>query len=150
MRHSETDSYREMDANEHQISLMLLGDVADYLKRLPTHPKTYEILQRINSHLHHPNAKAMQQRVAILAADQTMSARLASSNGFNGVYRYITNGEPVIAARLIYPFLRLESPAIQSYLNKGDQNRAEHLSAAIGREIAEGVSIDLSPISDLT
>jgi hypothetical protein len=51
----------------------------------------------------------------------------------------------VIAARLLYPKLRLESPTVQALLNAGEQLQADTLSVGIGREIAEGVTIDLSP-----
>lgn len=51
----------------------------------------------------------------------------------------------MIAAWLLYPKLRLESPTVQALLNAGEQLQADTLSVAIGREIAEGVTIDLSP-----
>jgi hypothetical protein len=52
----------------------------------------------------------------------------------------------VIAARLLYPKLRLESPAVQALLKAGEQLQADTLSVVIGREIAVAVTIDLSLI----
>jgi len=138
--------YGQIEADAHQTTLHLLTEVADYLNRLPAHPMTHAMIQKVQSHLANPMAKAQNARLAMLAEDQTLSAKIQSGDGFKGTSRLIPSGAPVIAARLLYPRLRLESPAVQDLLNAGEQLQADTLSAAIGREIAEGVTINLSPI----
>lgn len=142
----ENAPYEQVDADAHQTTLNLLKDVADYLSRLPTHPMTHAMLQKVQSHLNSPSARAQEARLTMLANDQALSAKVKSGDGFKGISRLTPIGLPVIAARLLYPSLRLESPAVQWHLNAGEQLKAESLSAAIGREIASGVSIDFSPI----
>lgn len=138
--------YGHIEADAHQTTLNLLTEVADYLSRLPAHPMTHAMIQKVQSHLDNPNAKAQNARLTMLAEDQALSAKIQSGDGFKGTSLLTPSGAPVIAARLLYPNLRLESPAVQELLNAGEQLQADTLSAAIGREIAEGVTINLSPI----
>lgn len=138
--------YGQIEADAHQTTLNLLTEVADYLSRLPAHPMTHAMIQKVQSHLDNPKAMAQNARLAMLAEDQALSAKIQSGDGFKGTSQTTPSGSPLIAARLLYPELRLESPAVQELLNAGKQLQADTLSAAIGREIAEGVSIDLSPI----
>ena len=143
---SEKQPYGQIDASQHQTALDLLGEVADYLGRLPTHPMTHALLQRVHSHVKNPAAKAQNIRLAMLSDSEVFAAKIMSGIGFHGASRYTPIGLPVIAARLVYPVLRLESPAVQSFLSCGDHARAESLSTVIGREILSGVSLDLSPL----
>ncbi len=50
----------------------------------------------------------------------------------------------MVEAKLIYPTLRLDSPAIAEYHKQGRHAEVKRLSAVIGREIASGLSIDLT------
>lgn len=138
--------YGQIEADAHQTTLNLLTEVANYLNRLPAHPMTHAMIQKVQSHLDNPNAKAQNARLTMLAEDQALSAKIQSGDGFKGTSQTTPSGAPVIAARLLYPNLRLESPAVQELLNAGEQLQADTLSAAIGREIAEGVTLTLSPI----
>lgn len=146
MAPKENAPYGQIDADTHQTTLDLLKDVADYLSRLPAHPMTNTMLKKVQAHLNNPSAKAQEARLSMLAKDQTLSAKVMSGDGFKGMSRFTTDGLPLIAARLLYPALRLESPAVQWHLNAGEKLEAESIMAEIGREIAGGVSMDFSPI----
>lgn len=142
----DSDRYGRVDADAHQTTLDLLKEVADYLDRLPKHPMTHSVLQKVRSHLDNPSAKAQEGRLAMLSKDQIMSAKVKSGNGFKGASQYTPTGLPIVSARLLYPTLQLESPAVQELLDAGELLKAERLSAAIGRDIASGMSIHFSSI----
>jgi hypothetical protein len=72
----------------------------------------------------------------MLAEDQTLSAKIQSGDRFKGTSLLAPSRSSVIAARLLYPKFRLESPAVQALLNAGEQLQTDTLSVAIGREIA--------------
>lgn len=145
----DSSGYGRVDADAHQATLRLLAEVADYLSRMPTHPMTHAMLLKVQSHLDNPNAKVLDARLAMLADDQSKSAKIRSGDGFKGTSELTTLGAPVIAARLLYPELRLESPAVKQYLEAGELSEAESLADAIGRQIADGVSIQLTPIDPI-
>ena len=143
---SDDAHYGAIDASQHQTSLDLLREVADYLSRLPAHPMTHAVRLKVVAHVRSPGTRAQIARLAMLSNCEDFAARIASGNGFEGDSRYTPSGAPVIAASLIYPTLRLDSPAIQACLNRGDHAKADSLASAIGRDLTGGVSIDLSPI----
>ncbi len=139
--------YGEIDANAHQCTLNLLREAADYLRRLPAHPMTSAMLRKIDAHLESPQEKAQVSRLKSLAGDEEFCDRIQAGNAFVGVSRYTPAGLPVIAGRLLYPNFELTSPAMQHAMHAGWTERAETLAAAIAREIAEGVSIQLRPLN---
>ena len=146
MTPQDSERYGQVDADAHQTTLDLLKEVADYLDRLPKHPMTHSVLQKVRSHLDNPSAKAQEVRLAMLSKDQVMSAKVKSGNGFKGATQYTPTGLPIVSARLLYPTLQLESPAVQELLDAREPLKAERLCTAIGRGIAGGVSIHLSSI----
>ncbi|CAM8620989.1 hypothetical protein MCEMSHM24_02418 [Comamonadaceae bacterium] len=145
----DSSGYGQVEAAAHEATLRLLAEVADYLSRLPAHPMTHAMIQKVQSHLDDPKAKVLNARLAMLADDQIQSAKVRSGDGFKGTSELTTLGAPVIAARLLYPELRLESPAVKQYLEAGELSEAESLADAIGRQIADGISIQLTPIDPI-
>lgn len=142
----EPSPYGATDAQAHRTSLALLEEVADYLRRLPINPMTRAMERKIQDHLDNPQGKALQRRTAVLAEDELLSARIASGSGFKGTSRYTPGGLPVLTARLLYPTLRLESPAVAWLRQSAKEEEAEQLARSIGNEVAGALEIELSPM----
>ena len=68
--------------------------------------------KNVRAHLRAPGAIPSKGRLATLAADQLWSARITSGSGFTGASGFTPVGLPVIAARLVYPVLKIASPAL--------------------------------------
>ena len=147
MSDKKDQAYGEIDANAHQCTLNLLREAADYLRRLPAHPMTSAIFKKIDAHLESPQEKAQVSRLKSLAGDEEFRERIQAGNAFVGFSRFTPAGLPVIAGRLMYPNLELTCPAIQHAVHAGWTDRVDALAAAIAREIAEGVNIQLRPLN---
>lgn len=141
--------YGATDAQAHATTLSLLEEVADYLRRLPAHPMHRAMERKIQEHLDDPHGKAMKRRIAVLCEDEMLSARVAAGNGFDGVSRYTPSGLPVLSVRLLYPVLRLESPAVAKTREAGLENEAQKLATTLAQEIADGLEIKLSPLDPI-
>lgn len=88
----------------------------------------------------------MQEQLATLAKDQAWSARVKSGSCFQAFSSYTAVGLPVISARLVYPVLKLDSPAFLDDLSHGRKANAYKLAVVIGKQVAAGMEIHLSPV----
>ena len=110
MTPQDSERYGQVDADAHQTTLDLLKEVVDYLDRLPKHPMTYSVLQKVRFHLDNPRAKAQEVRLAMLSKEQVMNAKVKSGNGFKGASQYTPTGLPIISASLLYPTFNWNHP----------------------------------------
>lgn len=130
------------DARLHQAALDLLGEVSDYLSRLPTHPMTHAMHQKVLAYLEDPSATVKRESLVALAAAEKKAELVKSGQSFSGTTRFIPSGVPVLECRLLYPELRIESPAYQYELDTGGD--AEAVLMHIAKDIAQGLTLSMS------
>ena len=130
------------DARVHQAALDLLAEVSDYLSRLPTHPMTHAMHQKVLAYLDDPSAKVKRESLVALAAAEKKAELVKSGQSFSGTTSYIPSGVPVLECQLLYPELRIESPAYQQELDTGGD--AEAVLMHIAKGIAQGLTISMS------
>lgn len=135
----------DIDSQAHLNSLGLLGEVADYLGRLPAHPMHSQMKRRIEEHLGNPEAKALEKRLTADALDKEYAARIASGVVFSGGgVGYSEEGLPLLLVSFAYPKLRIESPAVSEY-HKGEEHKKLQASLSrIGSELAAGIELAMS------
>lgn len=140
----EPTRYGSLEAQTHRSTLDLLREVADYLGRLPSHPAHHAMQTKLEEHLAKPSVKAWHQRTAIVAEDEVFRARVVAGNGFFGTSdSFMPNGLPVLTARLLYPVLRLESPAVRMTPAAGQGKEPVNLAASLAHDLGKGVDINL-------
>lgn len=66
----------DVDPAEHQVTLNLLFEAADYLGRLPANALTRELKAKIDAYLQRPGAAVHKERIATAAEDRNWSERL--------------------------------------------------------------------------
>ncbi len=133
------------DVQAYQTSLELLAEVADYLARLPVTPTTRALENRVRAHLRDPSAVAAQRRAAVLAEDAAWAARIAAGACFVGVAGFTTDGAPTVDVEILFPSLRITSPACAALRTASQDKEADELASAIGRQIEAGLNILLRP-----
>lgn len=142
----EPTRYGSLEAQTHRSTLNLLREVADLLGRLPSDPAHEAMVAKIHGHLAKPSVTAWQQRTAIVAEDEIFRARVAAGNVFLGTSnQFMSNGLPLLTARLLYPVLRLEAPAARMAPAAGLDQERQGPAASLAREIADGLDITLAP-----
>lgn len=129
-------------AQSHQATLDLLAEVGDYLSRLPVHPMTRAMHQKVLAHLSDPFATVTRDRLVELAAAEKKTSLVRAGQSFSGVDHFTPSGLPRIECRLLYPELRIESPAYQFELVAGEDSEA--LLLRIAKDIAQGLTIRVS------
>lgn len=144
--HAGAPPYGAIDAHAHQTSLDLLEEVAEYLRRLPVHPMTHAMVNKIQAHLQDPQQVARTKRLSTLAEAQSFTAKLNSGHVFRGHAIYASSGAPLFAYSLQYPELRLTSPAMLEAREEGDE-AIERMAERIGLEIAAGVTVLFKPVT---
>lgn len=143
----EPTRYGSLEAQTHRSSLDLLKEVADYLGQLSPNPTHQEMVTKIREHLARPSAKAWQRRTEIVAEDEIFRARIAAGNGFIGTSNAFTlNGLPVLTARLLYPVLRLDSPAVRMTLGVSQDTDPQNPAGRLVHDLARGLDINLGPL----
>lgn len=142
----EPTRYGSLEAQTHGSTLDLLREVADLLGRLPPEPTHEAMLAKIHGHLAKPSVTAWQRRTAIVAEDEIFRARVAAGNAFLGVSnQFMANGFPLLTARLLYPVLRLESPAARMAPVASLGQEQQGPAASLARQISDGLDIKLAP-----
>ena len=130
------------DDLSHEFTLNLLAEVGNYLSRLPAHPMTRAMHQRVQAHLDNPLAKVRRDEMNVRTNAEKNVALIKSGLSFWGLKHITATGAPLIHCRLLHPALRIESPAYQHALSSGED--AEAMLLQIATEIAQGVTISLS------
>lgn len=143
----EPTRYGSLEAQTHRSTLELLREVSDYLGQLPPHPMHQEMVTKIQKHLASPSATAWQRRTAIVAEDEVFRARVASGKAFLGISdKFMPNGFPLLTARLLYPVLRLESPAARMTRANPHDTEPKNPAASLAQDIGNGLEIKLAPL----
>jgi hypothetical protein len=138
------------DAAAQLESLQLLGEVADYLARLPINPMTHSLKQKIETHLGRPGASLHKTRIEQTAKDQLWRERLEAGECYTGSSRFTPLGLPVVHCLVVAGHVHLRSPAISHEASKGAESQAEQMVASMGRELVDGIDIKLSRIDAST
>ena len=136
----------DVDPAEHQVTLNLLFEAADYLGRLPANALTRELKAKIDAHLQRPGAAVHKERIAAAAEDRNWSERLNAGGALTGSSQ-LTPGElPLVQCLVVQGTVHLRSPAIADAQSLGDAH-APRLASAIGRELATGMKQVLRPVN---
>lgn len=142
----EPTRYGSLEAQTHRSTLDLLREVADYLGHLQPDPAHQVMAAKIHEHLAKPSVKAWHKRTAIVADDEIFRARVAAGNAFLGASnQFMANGLPLLTARLLYPVLRLESPAARMAPAADLDQEQQGPAASLARAITDGLDITLAP-----
>ena len=139
-----------VDAVVHLETLKLLSEVADYLGRLPVNPMTHGMKRKIEEHLQRPGANAHRARIEQTAKDQQWLDRLQAGECFTGSDRYTPVGLPVIDCLVVGGQVHLRSPALSHAIRNGTVADADQMAVSFGRELAEGIDIELTKITPVT
>jgi anaerobic glycerol-3-phosphate dehydrogenase len=139
--------YTPTEAGSHLASLKLLEEAADYLRRLPAHPMTNQMLYKIQEHLEEPGAGVRRKRLELITNDEEWNARITSGAAMRGTSQYSPTGAPVIRATIAGHVLWLDSPSVAEIVKVEGMEAAMFHANAIGKEIAEGLEIPLSQIT---
>lgn len=129
-------------------SLQLLNEVADHLGRLPVNPMTYRLKRKIEDYLQRPGANAHRARTEQTAKDQQWLNRLQAGECFTGSERYTPVGLPAVDCLVVGGQVHLRSPALSHAISHGTD--ADQMAISFGRELAEGIDIELTKITSIT
>jgi len=124
-----------------QDALRLLGEVSDYLKRLPHVPITRKLIDRIDAHVANPEVLAAERQ----AREHSAETELRCMTRVAGAYTAV--GTPLVQVEVQGDRVRL-SMGTSVYLD--DQDRAEHvrwLGERVTSLLEAGVELKLVPMA---
>ena len=131
-------------------SLQLLSEVAGYLARLPANPMTHLMKQKIEDFLQRPGANAHHARLEQTAMDQQWLNRLHAGECFTGCDRITPLGLPVVNCLVVGGHVHLRSPALSHAIGNGTVDVADQMAVELGRELSNGVDIQLTQVTPIT
>lgn len=138
------------DAVAHLEYLQLLGEVAEYLGRLPVNAITHSMKRKIEDHLQRPGASLHKVRIEQAGKDQLWRDRLEAGACYTGSYRFSPEGLPVLDCLVVGGNLHLRSPALTQEIGEETDPKPTPLVVSLGREVAEGIDIKLDQINSGT
>ncbi len=121
----------------HAAADQLLHDVLAYLDRLPPHPMTSELANRVRVHLNDPTAGVVRQHVAKLAAAEE-AERLAR----HGDWRFLPNGLSALLVSVSGDRAVVQSPAAATF---GSTAHGREFAQQLSKDLARGVEVRLLP-----
>lgn len=139
-----------VDAVAHLESLQLLGEVAEYLGRLPVNAITHGMKRKIEDHLQRPGASLHRARIEQAAKDQLWRDRLEAGACYTGSYGFTPEGLPVLDCLVIGGHVHLRSPALTQDIGEETDPKATPLVVSLGSELANGIDINLAQINAAT
>ena len=132
---SEFDSFPGLSSEIHLAGEALLREAADYLRRMPPHPMTRDLAEKIQDHLDNPRTGMARQR------DERLAAAAASDQiARRGANRYTPAGLPAIEVSVEGDLVKVASPAAKVF---GSSSEGRKFGKHLVEELARGVTIEL-------
>lgn len=124
-------------AAAHAAADHLLHEVLAYLDRLPPHPMTSELANRVRAHLNDPTAGVVRQYDAKLAAAEE-AERLAR----HGDWRFLPNGLSALLVSVAGNQAIVRSPAAATFRSTA---QGREFAQQLSKDLARGVKVQLLP-----
>lgn len=136
-----------VDAVAHLELLQLLGEVSEYLDRLPINAITHSMKRKIEYHTQRPGATIHRIRIERAAKDQLWRDRLEAGACYTGSYHFSPEGLPVLNCLVVGGHVHLRSPALTQEIGQETDPKATPLVVSFGREATDGIDIKLDQIN---
>lgn len=140
------DIHAERDAQSHEASLSLLEEVADYLGRLPPHPMTHLLRDKVLAHLEDPAAIPMRLRLEVRAKSEKLTALIEAGVVLEATGHFHASGVPKLLCQIRGSTLHLASPLLKA--NHDAEKRFDRSALMdIGEMLTKGVDLELHKAS---